>query len=169
MQTKSITKEGVNISYRVSRLENKPWLVMLHGWGSNHTIWTPYTHYFSDRFSMITPDLRGHGKSKNGHIDFHTLRKDLLAILDEEKVPKAEFLGHSIGATIAADFASHHPNRVSSLALATLSTRRYTFMRPLVQTTVAAILAVHPEGDRLFQSYWTDPHTPVRFTVPLDL
>ncbi|MFQ5620678.1 MAG: alpha/beta fold hydrolase [Candidatus Nanoarchaeia archaeon] len=168
MKQKTLRRNGIKLSYQISSV-NKPWLILIHGWGSNHSIWQPYVHYFKDRFSILTPDLRGHGKSQAGPVDMQTLREDLLAIMDKENIQTANVMGHSFGATIALDFASNHQDRTSSLVLATLTTRRYTFARPLVHSTVNLILAAWQPKERVFQNYWNENNTPVRFTVPLDL
>ena len=43
---------------------NKPALVMLHGAGMDHTVWSMQARYFAHHgFSVINPDLPGHGRS----------------------------------------------------------------------------------------------------------
>ena len=40
---------------------SKPTLVLLHGVGLDHTMWTPVTALLQDDFEVLTPDLLGHG------------------------------------------------------------------------------------------------------------
>ena len=36
-------------------------MVFLHGFPLNGTSWEPQRAYFSEKFNVFTPDLRGHG------------------------------------------------------------------------------------------------------------
>ena len=170
MVEKSVSHKGATLTYQVHHKEKAPWLIFLHGWGSNHTIWTPYVNYFKKAYNILTPDIRGHGKSSNGKVSMAHLREDLKAIMDKEHIDQANFLGHSLGATLALDFAKHYPDRTASLALATLSTKRYTFLRPLVHALVKTTVALGKSNKpRVFQDYYNEDNTPKVFTLPLDL
>jgi len=167
---KTISHSGATLSYQVHPKGDAPWLIFFHGWVSNHTILMPYVHYFKKSYNLLVPDLRGHGRSSNGEMSMEHLREDLKAIMDEEDIKQAHLLGHSLGATLAVDFAQVYPDHIKSLALATLSTKRYTFARPLVQALVhATIFLGKRKAPRAFQQYYNDDNTPKTFTVPLDL
>jgi pimeloyl-ACP methyl ester carboxylesterase len=40
---------------------SKPTVVLLHGVGLDHTMWEPTAALLADPFTVITPDLPGHG------------------------------------------------------------------------------------------------------------
>jgi len=79
-------------------------VVLLHGFPLSSAIWQPQLK-LSNQYRVITPDLRGHGKSPapEGIYDMDLLARDVLALLDDLKIPKAVIMGHSMGgyATLA--------------------------------------------------------------------
>ena len=73
-----------------------------------------------DYWRLLALDLRGRGASREvadgeGGIPEHT--RDLLALLDRERLDRVVFVGHSMGAMIGAYLAAEHPERVSGLVL----------------------------------------------------
>ncbi|WP_086666690.1 alpha/beta fold hydrolase [Lentzea kentuckyensis] len=65
---------------------------------------------------LLMPDLRGCGRS--GRVpEYHPdgVVRDLVRVLDEFGVERADVLGHSYGGTVAQRFAITHPDRVRSL------------------------------------------------------
>jgi pimeloyl-ACP methyl ester carboxylesterase len=69
---------------------------------------------------LIGFDARGHGSSRTGppgNISLKTSADDLLALLDHLKIPQAIVGGISMGAAIALNFATRHPERVKGLIL----------------------------------------------------
>lgn len=94
-------------------------LVMLHGNGESGDYFKNQTAFFSNRYRVIVPDTRGHGKSGRGSrpLCFKTFSDDLLFILDNAGIEKAHLLGFSDGANTAITFALEHQERLLSLVL----------------------------------------------------
>ncbi|MFP5506505.1 MAG: pimeloyl-ACP methyl ester esterase BioH [Gammaproteobacteria bacterium] len=91
-----------------------PDLVMLHGWGLHAGIWEPVIEALSGCFRLHLYDLPGHGRSAPAEgFGLEVLRAALLRSVPE----RAHWLGWSLGGLAALDFAAHHPDRVSRLAL----------------------------------------------------
>jgi pimeloyl-ACP methyl ester carboxylesterase len=69
----------------------------------------------------IALDNRGHGASSKLYdpAAYHsaTMAEDVLALLDHLKIERADVMGYSMGARIAAFLAVNHPKRVRSVAL----------------------------------------------------
>lgn len=95
-------------------------IVFLHGLASNMSRWSELTRLttLSQRHDLIRIDLRGHGESMTRR-SFNTLRwrEDLRLLLDIEGAATAYLVGHSLGATVAMDFATSLPERVAGLVL----------------------------------------------------
>jgi esterase len=94
--------------------------VLLHGMASNHTRWSEFVEFTSlkQSWDILRPDLRGHNESfTRGRIGMHRWSNDLAANLDREGYDKAVFVGHSLGAQVAVEFAARRPDRVSGLVL----------------------------------------------------
>ena len=94
-------------------------LVLLHGNGEDSTYFEHQISYFQDRYRVIAPDTRGHGKSPRGTAPF-TLGQfadDLATFMDRLGIATAHILGFSDGANVAMLFALAHPKRARSLVL----------------------------------------------------
>ena len=94
-------------------------VVLLHGFPLSNAIWHKQQLRLSDRFRVITPDLRGHGKSPapSGVYGMEVLARDVLALLDALKIDKAVIMGHSMGGYVALAAWRLAPARFLALGL----------------------------------------------------
>jgi len=94
-------------------------LVCLHAYPLDHTEWLDVAGILKSDFTMILPDIRGHGRSPSPHgmYRMQELADDIIALLDLLKIEKAALVGHSMGGYVALSFAKNFPGRVSGLAL----------------------------------------------------
>jgi pimeloyl-ACP methyl ester carboxylesterase len=96
-----------------------PALLLLHGLGADHTTWDPVIDQLARRYTVIAPDLLGHGQSAKPRADY-TLggyangMRDLLTVLGIERVT---LVGHSFGGGVAMQFAYQFPERTERLVL----------------------------------------------------
>ncbi|ASN06555.1 alpha/beta fold hydrolase [Virgibacillus necropolis] len=95
-----------------------PPVVFIHPPHMGHTVFK-YQHELSDRFQVITYDIRGHGRSgvSDELMTIPRLANDLLAFLDALKIDQAVIVGYSSSGSIAQEFALSHPERVKALVL----------------------------------------------------
>jgi len=96
-----------------------PALLLLHGLGCDHTTWLPVLDSLARRYTVIAPDLLGHGDSDKPRADysvggFANGMRDLLTVLG---VDKATVVGHSFGGGVAMQFAYQFPERTERLVL----------------------------------------------------
>ncbi len=96
-----------------------PALLLLHGLGCDHTTWLPVIASLSRRFTVIAPDLLGHGKSAKPRADYSVGgyangMRDLLTVLGIDKVT---VVGHSLGGGVAMQFAYQFPERTERMIL----------------------------------------------------
>ena len=96
-----------------------PPLLLVHGITSSSRTWKSVMPRLAERYTVIAPDLLGHGRSAKPHGDYSLGAyasgiRDLLVTLD---VPKATVVGHSLGGGIAMQFAYQFPERISRLVL----------------------------------------------------
>ena len=96
-----------------------PALLLLHGLGCDHTTWDAVIEPLSRRYTVIAPDLLGHGRSDKPRADYSigayaNAMRDLLSVLDVERVT---VLGHSLGGAISMQMAHDHPQKVKSMTL----------------------------------------------------
>jgi len=111
------TIHGYRRAYRIAG--SGPALLLIHGIGDNSTAWEPVHSYLARRFTVIAPDLLGHGQSDKPRADYSVAAyangmRDLLSVLDIEK---ATVVGHSLGGGVAMQFAYQFPQLVERLIL----------------------------------------------------
>ena len=72
----------------------------------------------ADRFRVLAPDLRGHGRSgREPPWTFATFVGDVLETLDHAGVGSAAWVGHSFGGRLALEAVATAPERVERIAL----------------------------------------------------
>ena len=96
-----------------------PAVLLLHGLGCDHTTWESVIEPLSRRYTVIAPDLLGHGRSDKPRADytlggFANGMRDLLTVLGIDKVT---VIGHSFGGGVAMQFAYQYPERTERLML----------------------------------------------------
>lgn len=99
-------------------------LVFLHGFLENHKIWNRLKDDLKTDYQIITIDLPGHGNSKNLR-DVNTMEEmaeEVIAVLDELKIEKATFVGHSMGGYVTCALADFFTKRVENIVLVNSST-----------------------------------------------
>jgi pimeloyl-ACP methyl ester carboxylesterase len=104
---------GVRIHYQ--QLGVGPDLVMVHGLTGNLAVWhLRIVPELTERFRVLTYDLRGHGHSDTPPSGYtpDDMAEDLLALLDALEIERPLIAGHSYGADIALYHALRHPERV---------------------------------------------------------
>jgi pimeloyl-ACP methyl ester carboxylesterase len=94
-------------------------VVLLHGFPFSHAIWQTQQAALSDAARIITPDLRGHGKSPapEGDYTMDLLASDVLALLDRLNVSRAVWVGHSMGGYILMAALRQAPDRIAGVGL----------------------------------------------------
>lgn len=94
-------------------------VVLLHGFPLTGAIWHEQQHRLSDRYRVITPDLRGHGRSPapSGVYDMDLLARDVLALLDDLEIKQAIIFGHSMGGYVTLAAWKLAPERFLALGL----------------------------------------------------
>ena len=115
--------DGIEIAF-IDEGEGYPAL-LIHGFGSNHRVNWVSTSWTRDLIAagrrVIAFDNRGHGESSKPH-DPAAYRIPLMAedgrrLLDHLGVERADVMGYSMGARIAASLALAYPARVRSVVL----------------------------------------------------
>jgi pimeloyl-ACP methyl ester carboxylesterase len=96
-----------------------PVVLLLHGLGCDHTTWAPVIETLARRYTVIAPDLLGHGKSDKPRADYSlggyaNGMRDLLTVLGIDKVT---VVGHSFGGGVAMQFAYQFPERTERMLL----------------------------------------------------
>ncbi|MDP4503607.1 alpha/beta fold hydrolase [Nonomuraea turcica] len=94
-------------------------LVLLAGQANNHHWWDGVRQDFHATHSTITLDYRGTGDSgkPDGPYSTRVFADDVIAVLDDLGIDRADVYGTSMGGRVAQWLAIRHPDRVGRLIL----------------------------------------------------
>jgi 3-oxoadipate enol-lactonase len=112
------TKSGdAEIAYWVAG--EGPAVVLLHPFPVNHEFWFPVAGVLAARYTLILPDLRGHGASEvgEGAVTMEKHASDIARVMDQAGVGRAAMVGVSIGGYALFEFWRRHRARVGSMIL----------------------------------------------------
>ena len=117
VSVKSHTVHGHRRAYRMGG--SGPAILLLHGIGDSSEGWVPLMPALARRFTVIAPDLLGHGQSAKPRADYSVAAyangmRDLLEVLGVDRVT---VVGHSLGGGVAAQLAYQYPERVERMVL----------------------------------------------------
>jgi pimeloyl-ACP methyl ester carboxylesterase len=112
-----IVLHGHRVFYR--SCGSGPVVVLVHGITSTSATWATVLPYLGERFTVIAPDLLGHGESAKPRGDYSLGAyasgiRDLLIALGHER---ATFVGHSLGGGVAMQLAYQFPEHCERLVL----------------------------------------------------
>ena len=108
---------GHRVIYRVAG--SGPPVVLIHGMVNSSRHWEAVALRLAESFTVIAPDLIGHGDSATPRGDYslgaHAASiRDLLAVIG---VDRATIVGHSLGGGVAMQFFYQFPQRTERMVL----------------------------------------------------
>ncbi|MFD4180686.1 alpha/beta fold hydrolase [Rhodococcus sp. NPDC058514] len=111
------TVHGYRRAFRMAG-EGPP-LLLIHGIGDNSSTWNEVIPHLAKHFTVIAPDLLGHGRSDKPRADYSIAAyangmRDLLTVLGFDRVT---VIGHSLGGGVAMQFAYQFPQMVERLVV----------------------------------------------------
>ena len=151
---------GINIHYQEAGAGDP--LVLLMGWGGDHTAWALQAQAFSPGFRCISPDNRGAGRSDQPDTPYtiRTMADDTVGLLDALGIDRAHVAGLSMGGMIAQEMAITSPGRVRTLQLHATLARVDPFLRAVGQSLLHARAALgREEYVRLLLTWVLSPRT----------
>ncbi len=118
MELRTLTLHGHTIAYRTAGVG--PVVVLIHGMAGNSATWSQLIPTLAERFTVVAPDLLGHGGSSkqplgeysiSGHAN---LLHDLLSALGHER---ATLVGQSLGGGVVMQLAYQFPETCERMVL----------------------------------------------------
>ncbi|THU93375.1 alpha/beta-hydrolase [Dendrothele bispora CBS 962.96] len=96
---------------------NHPVIVFIHGFPSTSYVWRYQIEFFKEKgYGLIVPDMLGYSGTsivlETAAYKHSLLAKDLLDILDAEKIQQVIIIGHDWGSAIASRFVQLYSDRV---------------------------------------------------------
>jgi len=104
-------------AFHVARAGSGKPLLLLHGWPEFWLTWEPVMTRLADRFTLITPDLRGFGDSDkpDGPYGPDQHAADMLALMDALHIARFGVVGHDVGGAVMQPLARAAPSRLAGL------------------------------------------------------
>jgi pimeloyl-ACP methyl ester carboxylesterase len=114
-----VSRDGVSISYSVGG-SGYP-ILLSHGYGATGQMWRGQNAPLTEKYTLITWDMRGHGASDSPedtslYSEAATV-EDMAAILDATSAQQAVIGGLSLGGYMTLAFHQAHPERCRALIL----------------------------------------------------
>ena len=112
-----VALHGHRVGFRIAG--EGPLIVLIHGITSTSDVWLGAMERLAERYTVVAPDLLGHGRSAKPRGDYSlgayaSGARDLLGVLGFER---GTVVGHSLGGGIALQFAYQFPEYTERLAL----------------------------------------------------
>ena len=116
-ELREIQLHGHHVAYRCAG--SGPAIVLVHGITSTSATWDRVMPYLATRFTVIAPDLIGHGESAKPRGDYSLGAyasgvRDLMVAVGHES---ATYVGHSLGGGVVMQLAYQFPERCERLVL----------------------------------------------------
>jgi pimeloyl-ACP methyl ester carboxylesterase len=93
-------------------------VMLVHGFGEDHSVWENQVPVLQRHFRVILPDLPGSGESAlTDDVSMEGMAKVLKAILDELAIESCIMVGHSMGGYVTLAFADLYPGFLQALGL----------------------------------------------------
>jgi 3-oxoadipate enol-lactonase len=160
MNKTSTMINGYRLAYAQYGDQSRPAVVLSHALATSMDIWGYQLPLLTNRFRVLLYDLRGHGLSEtpNDSCTLPELASDVAALLDQLQIPRAAFVGLSIGGMIGQVFAIQFPNKLSSLVLCSTGCQTDEQMKVALEDRIGKVRAgglqsqVEPALSRWFTS-----------------
>lgn len=113
------TVNGFSMNIRVDGPGDAPWVIFSHSVTTDLSMWDDQAAALSKRYRVLRYDTRGHGLSAapQGPYDFDTLVTDVVALMDDQDIEEACFVGLSLGGMTGLGLGIHHPDRFAGIVV----------------------------------------------------
>ena len=116
-QLQHVSIHGHDMAYQMEG--SGPPLLLLHGIAGSSRTWRDVTPELTDRFTVIAPDLMGHGQSEKpiGDYSLGAFASGIRDLLEVLSIDRTTVVGQSFGGGVAMQLAYQHPERCERLVL----------------------------------------------------
>lgn len=166
---------GTTFMRRIQGPPGAPTVVLLHGWiASGGLNWFNTFEPLSQRYTVVAPDLRGHGRGIRSRRRFRLAdcADDVAALIDHLDCGPVIAVGYSMGGPVAQLLWRRHPEHVAGLVLCATSYRFVVGARErlIFSSMMATAIGTTKAGNLLYRipisslRRWGPPATVVRPT-----
>jgi esterase len=118
-------------------------VIIMHGLFGLSDNWNTIAKALAEKnFCCYAVDLRNHGRSPHSDdFDYTVMAADIAELMDDQKISRADFIGHSMGGKVAMFFSELYTERVNKMIVADIAPRYYP---PHHQSIIAALKSFKP-------------------------
>ncbi|MBT2206945.1 MULTISPECIES: alpha/beta fold hydrolase [Actinomadura] len=111
----TLTVGNARITYRTEG--SGPALVLVHGAGPGSNMWDTLIERFTDRYTVILPDLAGSDPAEDdgAPLTIEALAAQVIAVIEDSGAAPVDLVGFSLGASTVAAAAALRPDLVRRL------------------------------------------------------
>lgn len=154
------------LRWHVQVMGNGPVLLLLHGTGAATHSWRDVAPKLAQRFTVVAPDLPGHGFTTGrplGGLTMTAVARAVGALLDKLDLAPAVIAGHSAGAAIAARMALDELTGPKAIIGLGAAIRPFPGLGAKLFPGLARLLFVNPFAPSLFARMARRPGEVERF------
>jgi pimeloyl-ACP methyl ester carboxylesterase len=112
----TVEVEGLELYYRTGG--SGPPLLLLHGGSVTGHQWNPFLDALGEHYSVIVPDLPGHGRSPSFPPEgwtFEAMARVMLGLVEALEIERVQGIGHSVGAALLLHMAVQRPDVMEAI------------------------------------------------------
>lgn len=139
--------------WHVQVIGSGPVVLMLHGAGGATHSWRHLAPYLAEDFTLVMPDLPGHGFTRLGNrmrCSLDAMAEDLAVLMADQGWAPEAIIGHSAGAALALRMAEVLPQAPRCLAGLNAALENFDGLPGVVFPMLARLLALNPLVPSLF-------------------
>lgn len=138
---KEILSNGLPISYSIYG-DGPVTLLFVHGSFIDQSYWDAQVAFFKSRYTVITMDLAGHGRSGRTREHWHIreMATDIVNLMQALELQQVILVGHSLGAELILMAATDYPDPVTGFIAIDNFKNAGTPLPPEYESQVAGIL-----------------------------
>jgi magnesium chelatase accessory protein len=137
-----------------------PTLLLLHGTGASTHSWASMMPFLADHFTVIAPDLPGHGFTQTPathRLSLKGMTQDVQRLLKHLDCQPQVIMGHSAGAAIATQIALGAPQKPKAVIGINAALMPFGGLAGQLFPLIARMLVLNPFVPRLFAWRASDP------------
>jgi len=138
--------------------DNKTPVIILHGLFGSSRNWHPIARSLAETALVYALDLRNHGKSPHSDsMTYPEMAGDIAEFMDQQQLPEARFIAHSMGGKVAMWLALTEPQRVQKLVVVDIAPVNYKHDFSTVLNAMQAVplkqISSRTEADQFLAEY----------------
>jgi len=117
---KQIRLKDVELGYFLTGEQHSETLLFVHGLGANSTQFELQHTHFSQRYRVLSVDLRGHGRSvlkqdlQSDSFQLSHMASDILELLEHLEISQVHYVGNSMGGNVGYEILKIKPDVLKS-------------------------------------------------------